>query len=179
MAAQPSTREAEDRWRLKSCGYLSIGEGLIYILLALLLGCTALVGLFGAAHLLWSALLDWTGTRTIFLLIDRLLFVLMLLEILHTVRISLQSHMLVVEPFLIVGLIASIRRLLVLTLQAEALTGNGHWTTDGSSLFHASMIELGVLSGVVAVLVVSIFAMRSTRPAAANEELAAFLPENY
>ena len=41
MSAQPSTQETEDKWRLRFCGYLSIGEGLIYVLLALLLGCTA------------------------------------------------------------------------------------------------------------------------------------------
>ena len=67
-----------------------------------------------------GALKDWTGTEAIFELIDRLLLVLMLLEILHTLRISIRSHALVVEPFLVVGLIASIRRILVLGMQAEA-----------------------------------------------------------
>ncbi len=179
MIDQPATRQAEDQWRLQFCGYLSIAEGGIYVLLAVLLCCTATVGLIGGAHLLWTAVQDWTGTRAIFLLIDRLLFVLMLVQILHTVHISLRSHMLVVEPFLIVGLIASIRRLLVLTLQAEALTSNGHWSENGQSIFHASMIELGVLSGVVAVLVVSIYAMRRTRPAEADEVLEGFVPDHY
>jgi hypothetical protein len=36
----------------------------------------------------------------------------MIVEILHTVRISLRSHILVAEPFLIVGLIAAVRRIL-------------------------------------------------------------------
>jgi len=41
---------------------------------------------------------------------EQLLIVLMLVEILHTVRISIRSHkLMIVEPFLIVGLIASIR----------------------------------------------------------------------
>lgn len=176
MTEQPATRQTEDRWRLWCCGYLSFAEGLIYIVLGVLLCCTAVVGLAGAVHLLWIAIHDWMGVSIIFLLVDRLLFVLMLVEILHTVRISIRSHMLVVEPFLIVGLIASIRRLLVLTLQAEALSGSGHGTPEGSAAFHASMVELGVLSGVIAVLVVSIYAMRRTRPAAAEKTLAAFLP---
>lgn len=46
----------------------------------------------------------------------------MLVEILHTVRISIHSHYLVTEPFLVVGLIASIGRILVITLEAAALT---------------------------------------------------------
>jgi hypothetical protein len=41
----------------------------------------------------------------------------MLVEILHTVRISIRSHILVTEPFLVIGLIASIRRILVITLK--------------------------------------------------------------
>ena len=36
---------------------------------------------------------------------DELLVALMLVEILHTVRISICSHLLVTEPFLVIGLI--------------------------------------------------------------------------
>lgn len=82
----------------------------------------------------------------------------MLVEILHTVRISIRSHKLVVEPFLIVGLIASIRRMLVLTLQAESMTNASHWSTESKPLFEASIIELGVLALVIAVLVATIVA---------------------
>jgi len=177
MPEQTEKRPKEDSFRLWCCGYLSFAEGIVYILLGILLCCTALLGIVGAVHLLWTAIRDWTGTEAIFLLIDRVLFVLMLVEILHTVRISIRSHMLVVEPFLIVGLIASIRRMLVLTLQAEALTKGGSWAAYGRALFQASMIELGVLAGVVVVLVASIYAMRRTRPAAAQKDLYAFLPE--
>ncbi len=55
----------------------------------------------------------------------------MLVEILHTVRISIRSHVLVTEPFLVVGLIASIRRILVITLEAATLTcaGSFHYTS--------------------------------------------------
>ncbi len=54
----------------------------------------------------------------------------MLVEILHTGRISIRSHVLVTEPFLVVGLIASIRRILVITLEAATLTKEGTWTTE-------------------------------------------------
>ncbi|GAC1661543.1 MAG: hypothetical protein NVS9B15_25110 [Acidobacteriaceae bacterium] len=74
-------------------------------------------------------------------MIDRLLLILMLVEILHTVRITIKSHMLVVEPFLIVGLIATVRRLLVLTLQAETLTSNRAYVQD-AGVFRSTMIEL-------------------------------------
>jgi hypothetical protein len=47
-------------------------------------------------------------------------------QILHTVPISIRSHVLVTEPFLVVGLIASIRRILVITLEAATLTRKVH-----------------------------------------------------
>ena len=85
----------------------------------------------------------------------------MLVEILHTVRISIRSHVLVMEPFLVVGLIASIRRILVITLEAATLTKEGTWTTEGASgIFHSSMVELGLLGLLILVFVVSITLLR-------------------
>jgi hypothetical protein len=53
---------------------------------------------------------------------------------------------LVTEPFLIVGLIASVRRILVITLEAATLTKEGTWTTESAGgIFHSSMIVLGLL----------------------------------
>jgi uncharacterized membrane protein (DUF373 family) len=86
----------------------------------------------------------------------------MLLEILHTLRISIRSHALVVEPFLVVGLIASIRRILVLGMQAEALTTKDGWAQGGKPLFDASMQEFCVLALVVAVLVGAIVFLRKS-----------------
>ncbi len=47
-------------------------------------------------------------------LLDRVLLVLILVEIVHTVVLSLQAHRLVAQPFIIVGLVAVIRRILFL-----------------------------------------------------------------
>ena len=70
-----------------------------------------------------------------------------------------------VEPFLVVGLIASIRRILVITLEATALTKNGSWATDAApGVFRASMIELGLLGGLVLVLVFAITLLRRYAP---------------
>ena len=61
--------------------------------------------------------------------------VLMLVEILHTVRISIRSHFLVTEPFLVLGLIAAIRRILVITLEAANLTKVGKaFAGEGANL---------------------------------------------
>jgi uncharacterized membrane protein (DUF373 family) len=55
------------------------------------------------------------------ILVDRVLLVLILVEIVHTVVLSLRSHRLVAQPFIVVGLVAVIRRILfVLTPGNEA-----------------------------------------------------------
>ncbi len=65
----------------------------------------------------------------------------------------------------VVGLIASIRRILVITLEAATLTKEGKWSPDGASIFHASMIELGLLGLLVLVLLFSITLLRRYAPA--------------
>ena len=62
-------------------------EHTLYVALAVLLCITSVLALVGAAFTLWSGLGDWTGTNSIFIVIDRLLVVLMLIEILHTVHV--------------------------------------------------------------------------------------------
>jgi uncharacterized membrane protein (DUF373 family) len=99
--------------------------------------------------LLWDGLGHWAIAAETLRVMDQLLAVLMLVEILHTVRISIHSHYLVTEPFLVVGLIASIRRILVITLEASTLTKTGTWSAEGASIFRAGMIELGLLGLII------------------------------
>jgi uncharacterized membrane protein (DUF373 family) len=128
-----------------------------------LISLTALATIARSGKLLWDTWHQWmvvTDTNLVLRVLDQLLVVLMLVEILHTVRISIRSHTLVTEPFLVVGLIASIRRILVITLEAATLTKEGKWTSEGATIFHASMIELGLLGLLVFVLVYSITLLR-------------------
>ena len=154
----------EKKLRLRSGDYLIIFEVVIYSILALLLSATGVLALAGAGKLLWDNLNNWTLATGAFLILDQLLLVLMLVEILHTVRISIRSHTLVTEPFLVVGLIASIRRVLVISLEAADLTKQGKWAPDGESILRASMFELGVLAVLILILVVSITLLRRSRP---------------
>jgi uncharacterized membrane protein (DUF373 family) len=135
-------------------------EHAFYLALGALLALTALLSLVSAAIALWSATLAAGAADSIIITIDRLLFVLMLLEILHTVRVSVRSGTLTCEPFLVVGLIASIRRVLVITLGSSQATHPGNWTPEISEQFNASMLELGVLSALILVMVVAIYLLR-------------------
>jgi uncharacterized membrane protein (DUF373 family) len=46
-----------------------------------------------------------------------LLLVMMIVELLYTVQLAFREHALVPEPFLMVGLVAATRRVLVLTAE--------------------------------------------------------------
>jgi uncharacterized membrane protein len=131
---------------------------------------TAFVALARASRALWFGLAHWNvATTEAASVLDQLLLVLMLVEILHTVGISVRSHLLLAaEPFLVVGLIASIRRILVISLQLTALTKERAWSAEVASVFSAYMIEMSVLVVLTLVLVLCITLLRRTRPTQAE-----------
>ena len=146
--------------------YLRKSEVTIYIVLAVLLFITSLVTVVGAGQMLGQSIVHWTIATEILRVLDQLLLVLMVVEILHTVRITVRSNIvLAAEPFLVVGLIASIRRILVISLEMSALTKADNWSPNSESIFHASMLELGLLVVLVFVLVFSITLLRRYAPA--------------
>jgi uncharacterized membrane protein (DUF373 family) len=73
------------------------------------------------------------------ILLDRVLLVLILVEIVYTVVLSLRAHRLVAQPFIVVGLIAVIRRILFVL-------------TPGSNI-KVGTSELALLIAMVAVFV--------------------------
>jgi uncharacterized membrane protein (DUF373 family) len=158
IALEPATDAAPEQGKALrvSAEFIHRSEQAVYAITGFMIVAALVIALVGSGKQLWDSALDWSGTEAIFNIIDRLLFVLMLVEILHTVHASIRSGTLLTQPFLIVGLIACIRRMLVITLQTSQYTGSGKWNTDDLSLFHASMIELGVLAGLIVVLVGSI-----------------------
>jgi uncharacterized membrane protein (DUF373 family) len=159
----PTLDKPNHGWMNRAADILLWVEHAAYVALGLMLCITAMVALAGAAMLLVQGIADWSGTKTIFVIVDRLLFVLMLIEIMHTVRASLSSGSLSCEPFLVVGLIASIRRVLVITLESSDLSHNATGSPAAESLFRAAMIELGVLGMLILVMVISIFVLHQTR----------------
>src|SRR5438128_3977603 len=132
----------EDRFRHYFGNHLGKAEVAIYSILAVLLSITALAAIASAGKLLWDGISHWTIANETFRVLDQLLVVLMLVEILHTVRISIRSHILVTEPFLVVGLIASIRRILVITLEAATLTKEGTWSSRAQVFFALPWLSL-------------------------------------
>jgi hypothetical protein len=80
--------------------------------------------------------------------------ILIIVEVLYTVQVSFREHVVAPEPFLIVGLIAATRRILVLT------AGIAELAETGGSVFLHAMLELGLLTVMVLVLVVALVLLR-------------------
>jgi len=155
--------DAEESRLTRISGFLFMHtEHAVYAVLGILLAATAILALVDATGLLVGAIRELGGSAKLLEIVDRLLFLLMLVEILHTVRVSMRSGKLTCEPFLIVGLIASIRRVLVITLQSSEVM-HGALTPEREALLRISMIELGVLGGLILVMVLSIFLLHRAR----------------
>jgi uncharacterized membrane protein (DUF373 family) len=143
-------------------GFIKV-ESVTYFVLGLLLTLAVAKGLVEAATQLLDSLDMHHNTGALVFAIDRLLLVLMIVEILHTVGVSFRSHTLTAEPFLVVGLIASIRRVLVVTLESSQVADTGRTSPDGQALLHAAMLELVVLGFLILIMVISITLLRRVR----------------
>jgi uncharacterized membrane protein len=86
------------------------------------------------------------------------------------VRVSFRSGSLVCEPFLIVGLIATIRRILMITLESSQANQPGKWSAQSEAILRSTMLELGVLSVLILVMVISIYLLRRRRSAERDGE---------
>lgn len=106
----------EHRLRQRLVGTLTVLEDVIYILLSILF-------FFVALYIMVDAMIaaDWHSLESLIgATLDRFLLVLMLAELMHTLLIFLRTHRFRHQPFLIVGIIAAIRRILVITAQEAA-----------------------------------------------------------
>lgn len=144
---------AESQRERFSDRFLAFVEDIIYWALALML-------IVGAATLVVSqvngfrALTSQPANTVILALLDGLLLVFILVELLYAVRACLRSHEIVAEPFLVVGILACIKEIVVLSVQAAKLLEKG---PD----FSRAVVEIGILGGVVLVLSISAFILRA------------------
>jgi uncharacterized membrane protein (DUF373 family) len=132
-------------------------EDLVYIGLSVMLAASAVALLGHTAHSFVRELTGGALPVAIVSLLDRLLLVLMVVELLYTVQVSFKEHALVPEPFLIVGLVAAIRRILVLTADVHDLP------EKSEQAFRVAMIELVILTLMILALVISLRLLRRGR----------------
>lgn len=141
-----------------SVGLLVAAERAVFSFVGVLFFIAAFALALRATADLWSLVV---GPRASILaagtaFLDIMLLVLMMVELAYTVTVSLKGTVLAAEPFLIVGLIAVIRRMLVITI-GDVSPAAGSSAGGGVA---SQPVELGILTGVVLVLVVSIVLLR-------------------
>jgi phosphate starvation-inducible membrane PsiE len=141
----------------------TVVEDVVYIGLGLLLAGSSLVLLISGVINFGQHLLAGSLAANIVVLLDRILLILLVVELMYTVQVSFREHALLPEPFLLVGLIAAIRRILILTAEVAQV----HEQPD--STFERFIVELGVLTLLIVALVVSLMLLRKRGAVVAAE----------
>jgi len=129
-------------------------EDVVYIGLGLLLAGSSIILLVSGVVVFVQNLMAGTLPGNIVALLDRILLILLVVELMYTVQVSFREHALIPEPFLLIGLIAAIRRVLVITAEFAQVHG------QPDSVFKYFLIELGVLTVLIIVLVTSLVVLR-------------------
>jgi uncharacterized membrane protein (DUF373 family) len=131
---------------------LSWAEDGIYAVVALIL-------VAGAVVLVVNAVITFVGHADDGMilaateLLSVLLLVFVFVELLAAVRLTLRERQLLAEPFLLVGIIASIKEIVV-------VAGAERPADESFESFRNGMVEIGVLSGVVLLLAIAALLLR-------------------
>jgi uncharacterized membrane protein (DUF373 family) len=129
---------------------MKVAEMVIYAAVAVLLVASGVAVLVSIAWDLATEL-DGGAVDTVTAALNGLLLVFILVELLAAVRETIEERKLVAEPFLIVGIIASIKEIVVASLKASESKGDA---------FREALAEVGVLGAVVVALAVASFLVR-------------------
>ena len=129
-------------------------EDVLYVGIGVLLAAGAVGLLLNAAVTFARSVGAGAIGGSIVGMLDQLLLILMMIEILYTVQVSFREHVLVPEPFVLVAMIAAVRRILVLTAEF------GKLMEQGEAVFRYAMIELGLLTVMTGILVACLVGLR-------------------
>ncbi|WP_240615784.1 phosphate-starvation-inducible PsiE family protein [Nakamurella deserti] len=145
---------------------LEIAEMVVYVGIAVFLVVTALSLLVQAARQVLPLFgPEGVSGQLAIDILDILLLVFIVVELLFAVRITITRRELIAEPFLLVGIIASIKEIVVLSVKAADEIGKGPTFSD-------SMWEIGVLGVLVVVLGTTALLLRrkEREPVEGNED---------
>jgi len=129
-------------------------EDVLYVGIGVVLAAGAIGLLLNAAVTFARSIAAGAVGGSVVAVLDQLLLILMMIEILYTVQVSFREHVLVPEPFVLVAMIAAVRRILVLTAEF------GKLMAEGEAIFRYAMIELGLLTVMTGVMVACLMGLR-------------------
>ncbi len=136
---------------------------MVYLGLGVLLAGCSIALLVSGVISFGQNLMAVSLTTNIVPLLDRILLILLVVELLYTVQVSFREHGLIPEPFLLVGLIAAIRRVLVLTAEFAEVRDKPE------TVFQHLIVELAVPTFLIVALVFSLVLLRKRGVAAIAE----------
>jgi uncharacterized membrane protein (DUF373 family) len=119
--------------------------GVVGVALILLAAVLIISGLAGFVQALAASLSAKSVVAAATGLLDRLLLVLIVAEIVHTVVLSLRAHRLVAQPFIVVGLVAVIRKILLV------LSNQSQTSVNTSQLWLLIAMVAAFVAGLIAV----------------------------
>jgi len=137
----------------KFTALLEVVEDIVYFIVAVLLVISALFLVINEFVTLPHLFAEENQINYLIEIISKTLLLIMILEILYTVRITIKDKVLCSEPFLIVGMIAAIRRILIISVE----------TAYYPDKINTYMLEIGVLSSMILIFVISIFLLRKQK----------------
>ena len=124
MAGQTKSDDAEeDRQRIAD-RVLGLLEDAVYWAIAVVLVVCS-VALLIAQFNTMLRLRNTPASTVMIEILDGLLLIFIFVELLYAVRSCLRSHEIVAEPFLIVGILAGIKEIVVLSVEAATLLHKG------------------------------------------------------
>jgi hypothetical protein len=158
MTVPPDQDELAPRLTKVVRSALAWSEEALYITVGLLLLAAAVFVLVGTISGLVSSVRAHQSAVDIgVILLDRILLTLIVAELLHTLRFVVLRGEIVVEPFLFVGLIAVVRRILIVTAELERQAPGGRALTN-------QLLELGLLGVLTLALAIAIYLVRRGGP---------------
>ncbi|WP_223837989.1 phosphate-starvation-inducible PsiE family protein [Streptomyces venezuelae] len=144
---------------------LQVAEDAIHLVVAAFLVLLAALLAFGVVSDVVNAIRGPYDEQAIVLTaLDSSLVLFIVAELLHTVRLTIRNRTLNAEPFLVVGMIAGVRKVLIVTAESEQ---SFQWKVQG--------IELLILTGLILVMALALFIWRRAlaeddRPEAALQD---------
>jgi uncharacterized membrane protein (DUF373 family) len=142
-ALPPRESLAAERW-------IGAAENAIYLIVAALLVVAAGFTLVGTIVDLFKGSTHRSITDAGVFLLDRVLLMFIIAELLYTLRLVNLGGRVLVEPFLFIGLIAVVRRILVITAEIERTHGQ---VTD-------FLLQIAALAGLAVGLAIAIHLLR-------------------
>lgn len=140
----------------KPLNFIERLENLLYLIVLLVLALISFAVVGKVLQQLWVFFEKEDYISSVVRLLENILIILITVGLINTIRKTIQKNEFQPISYLVVGIIAIIRRILVLSVETN------EFLHKNIILFRNSMIEFAVLAGLIFVLVMGIFYLKKS-----------------